>query len=106
MPCAARERRAEGGGEDGEVHARGSDVDVVEVGAVVGDEFGGLGAGVGDQPRGAVHDPVFAVLTAARLGLFAGLQEEVLDLGHGVHGVDQRDAPEPESSRPATPDTQ
>jgi hypothetical protein len=67
---------------------------VVEVGAVVGDEFGGFGGGVGDEPRGAVDDAVFAVFAAAGFGLFAGVQEEVLDFGHGVHGVHERDVPQ------------
>jgi hypothetical protein len=81
-------------GEDGEVNAGGCDVDVVEVGAVVGDKFGGFGCGVGDQAGGAVDDAVFAVLAAPGFGLFAGVQEEVFDFGHGVHGVHQGDVPQ------------
>lgn len=67
---------------------------MVEVSAVVGDEFGGFGGGVGDEAGGAVNDAVFAVFAAARFGLFAGVQEEVLDFGHGVHGVHERNVPQ------------
>ena len=91
---------AEGWGEDREVDARGSDVDVVEVGVVVRHEFGGFRGGVGNEPRRPVDDVVLAQFAPARLGLFPGLQQEVLDLGHGVHGVHQRHAPQPGQLKP------
>ncbi len=60
----------------------------------MGHQFGGFSAGIGNQAGGAVDDPVLALFAPTRLGLFAGLQQEVLDLGHGVHGVDERHTPE------------
>jgi hypothetical protein len=72
---------------------RGSDVDTVKVGAVVRRQLRGLDAGVGNQAGGAVDDPVLAVLPAPWLRFLTGLQHEVLDLGHGVHGVHERNIP-------------
>ena len=86
--------RAERRRERGQVNPRRGDVDLVVVGAVVRHQFLGLGAGVGNQAGGAVDDPVFAHLPPPRLRLFPGLEQQVLDLGHGVHGVDQRHAPQ------------
>ncbi|CAH0327556.1 hypothetical protein SRABI128_06223 [Microbacterium sp. Bi128] len=93
----------EGRREDGQVHAGRRDVDVVDVGVVVRDQLGRFGAGIGDQPGRAVDNPVLAVLTPPRLGLFAGLEELVLDLRHRVHGVDEGQPPQLRELQPGHP---
>ena len=90
-------------GEHRQVHARRRDVDAVNVGVVVRDELGRLGAGIGDQPGGAVDNPMLAVLAPPRLRLFTGLQELVLDLGHRVHGVHEGQPPELRELQPRDP---
>src|SRR5690606_27809941 len=67
--------------------------DLAGVGSVVLHEFAGLFGGVGDQPFGGGDDLGLADDAGGGLGDVAVGQVGVLDLGHGVHGVHQGDAP-------------
>ena len=67
---------------------------LVVVRVVVRDQFRRLGARVGDQPGGAVDNPMFTLLAPPRFRLLTGDQQQVLHLGHGVHRVDERQTPQ------------
>ncbi len=69
------------------------DGDLAGVGGVVVDQLVGLAGGVGDQAVGGVDDLRLADDAGGRLGGVALGEGGVLDLGHGVHGVHQGDAP-------------
>ena len=80
----------------------GTTADPVGVGVVEADELAALLVGVGDQPVGGVDDLGLADGPRGRLRVVAGGQREVLDLGHRVHGVDQRHVP-PLGGQPGRP---
>ena len=79
--------------EDVEVDSGMHDVDVRGGRGVEVDELRGLLAGVGDQPRGLVDHLLLTDLADGRLGAVADRELAVLDLGHGVHGVNERHIP-------------
>ena len=81
------------GAEDVEIHSRMHDVDPSGRCGVQVDELRGLLAGVGDETRGLVDDLLLADLAHRGLWAIAGRELAILDLGHGVHGVDQRYIP-------------
>ncbi len=84
---------AVGGAEAVEVHAGVDHGDLGGVGRVVPDEFVGLLVGVGDEPVRGGDDLRLADHAGGGLGGVAVGQVGVLDLGHGVHGMHQGDAP-------------
>ncbi|GAA3301738.1 hypothetical protein GCM10020295_45720 [Streptomyces cinereospinus] len=67
--------------------------DLGAVGGVVPGQLVGLLGGVGDQPVGRGDDLGLADDAGGGLGRVTVGQAGVLDLGHGVHGVHQGDAP-------------
>lgn len=81
------------GGEAVEVDAGVDDGDLAGVGLVVADELVGLFGGVRDEAVGGGDDLGLADDAGGGLGRVALGQCGVLDLGHGVHGVDEGDAP-------------
>jgi hypothetical protein len=88
-----RPRRARAAAEAVEVDAGVDDGDLGRVGGVVPYELVGLLGGVRDQPVGGRDDLGLADDPGGGLGGVAVGQVGVLDLGHGVHGVHQGDAP-------------
>ena len=86
-------RRTAARGEPVEVDAGVDHADLVRVGAVEVDQLRALVGGVGDQPVRGLDDLALADDPRGRLGGVSRGQRGVLDLGHRVHGVDQRDAP-------------
>ncbi|GAA3096283.1 hypothetical protein GCM10020254_46880 [Streptomyces goshikiensis] len=81
------------GGEAVEVHAGVDDGHLRGVGLVVPYEFFRFLGGVGDEPVRGRDDLGLADDAGGGLGRVALGQRRVLDLGHGVHRVDERDAP-------------
>ena len=69
-------------------HLHASGVGVVQL-----EELAGLDVGVRDQHVGGLDDLLLADHTSRRLERVPHRERRVLDLGHGVHGVHQRDAP-------------
>ncbi len=84
---------AVGGAEAFEVDAGVDDGGAGGVGVVVVDELARLLGGVGDEPVGGAHDLRLADHAGGGFGGVARGERGVLDLGHGVHGVHQGDAP-------------
>ena len=85
-----------GGGEraeDVEVDAGVDHLDPARLGVVQLDQLLGLDVGVGDEHVGGLDHLLLADHPGDRLGGVAVGERGVLDLGHRVHRVDQRDAP-------------
>ena len=79
--------------EDVEVDAGVDHLDPAGVGVVELDQLLGLEIGVGDQHVRGLDDLLLADHPGERFGSVAVGQGVVLDLGHRVHRVHQRDAP-------------
>jgi hypothetical protein len=90
---SAPSRGAVTGGEGREVHAGCHDAYLGRVGVVELDEVSGLALGVGHEPVRRLDDLRLADLTAGRFWTVVRGEVEVLDPGHGVHRVDEGDAP-------------
>ncbi|CAM5453397.1 hypothetical protein SPURM210S_06586 [Streptomyces purpurascens] len=92
-PRRARAAARPSAGGAGQVHAGVDHGELVQVGGVVLCQVVGLFGGVGDEAVGGGDDLGLADDAGGGLGAVAVGQVGVLDLGHGVHGVHQGDAP-------------
>ena len=81
------------GTEHRQVDAGVDDLDAAGIGVVQVDQLLGLGVGAGDQHVGGLDDLLLADDPCGRLGGVADGERVVLDLGHRVHRVHQRDPP-------------
>ncbi len=81
------------GTEHVEVDAGVHDLDAGRVGVVQLEQLLGLDVGVRDQHVGGLDDLLLADHPGRRLGGVADGERGVLDLGHRVHRVHERDAP-------------